>query len=458
MVYARISKDRAGEGLGVTRQEEDARRVAEQRGWTVVEVVVDNDTSAAGKATRPGFERLLASLEAGSVDAVIAWALDRLTRNRRDTVRLIETCQRRGATIALVRGSDLDMSTPAGRLTADLLAAVARSEIEVKSDRQARAARQAAEQGRRSGGRRPFGYDADGMTVREPEAEEVRRGYVWLLDGVPLRQIAVRWNAAGTIPPQVTREGAPSQWTGTTIRRCLLKPRYVGLSSLRGEVVGTAQWPALVDEETWHAAQAILRDPARIPSTRRDQRMLSGLALCGVCGATVNAGGGAPGRGVYRCSGASHVVRKLDPIDEFISAVVVERLSRPDAGRVFAERATGVGVSELVREANSLRQRLDGLSETYADGGLTLSQLKKGSERVRGRLAEVETKLAAATSGPSADLRALVTSAEVGATWDELETSTRRAVIGQLMTIRLYPPGRGVTEIRPEHVQIEWQA
>src|SRR5213078_3347656 len=99
-----------------------------------------------------------------------------------------------------------------------------------------------------------------------------------------------------------------------------------------------------------------------------------------------------------------------------------------------------------------------GLSETYADGGLTLSQLKKGSERVRTRLADVETKLAAATSGPSADLRALVTSTEVGVTWDELETSTRRAIIGQLMTIRLYPPGRGVTEIRPEHVQIEWQA
>ncbi len=62
--------------------------------------------------------------------------MDRITRNRRDTLRLLEVGQQAGSTIALVRGTDLDLSTPAGRLTADMLAAIARNEIEVKSDRQ----------------------------------------------------------------------------------------------------------------------------------------------------------------------------------------------------------------------------------------------------------------------------------------------------------------------------------
>ena len=127
IIYTRISQDRNGEGAGVARQETDARALATARGWSITDVVVDNDISAKGHKTRPGFERLLQAVESGSVQVVIAWALDRLTRNRRDTLRLIETCQKQGATIALVRGSDLDMSTPAGRLTADLLAAVARS-------------------------------------------------------------------------------------------------------------------------------------------------------------------------------------------------------------------------------------------------------------------------------------------------------------------------------------------
>ncbi|SDS21469.1 Site-specific DNA recombinase [Friedmanniella luteola] len=456
IIYARISKDRDGEGLGVARQEADARALAQQRGWEVLDTVVDNDTSAAGRRPRAGFELVLEAIESGRAQVVIAWALDRLTRNRRDTVRLIEACQRHGATIALVRGSDLDMATPAGRLTADLLAAVARSEIEVKSDRQARAALQAAEQGRWVGGRRPFGYEADGMTVREAEAKCVRDAYTSLLDGISLRQIAYRWNEAGMLPPQGSRDGSTSRWTGSVVSRCLRKPRYAGLSSRRGEVLGVAQWPALVDADTWHAAQAMMRNPSRTP-TRGDQRMLSGLALCGTCGATVHAGGGATGRGVYRCSVGSHVVRRRAPIDELISAVVVERLGRPDAGRIFAARAAGVGAAELLREAEELRQRLDGLSEGYADGALTLSQLRKGTDRLRGRLEEVEKRIAATGSGPSADLRNLLTATEVGEVWDSLDVAGRRSVIEQLMTITLYPPGRGVTVLRPEHVRIDWR-
>ena len=61
VVYTRISQDRNGDGAGVTRQEADARALAKMRGWTVTSVIVENDTSAAGKKIRPGFERLLAS-------------------------------------------------------------------------------------------------------------------------------------------------------------------------------------------------------------------------------------------------------------------------------------------------------------------------------------------------------------------------------------------------------------
>lgn len=455
ILYARISLDRSGEGLGVARQEHDGRRLAEQRGWAVIDVAVDNDVSAAGKKTRPGFEAVLRAIESGAATVVVAWALDRLTRNRRDTVRLIEVCQQAGATIALVRGSDLDLSTPAGRLTADLLAAVARSEIETKSDRQTRAALQAAEQGRWTGGRRPFGYEADGVTVRQLEAQAVRDAYQAVLNGKSLRQIARAWNDAGLRPPQGSRDGTESAWTGAVVSRCLRKPRYAGLSSLKGEPLGTGQWPALVDSDTWHAAQALMRNPARTP-TRGDQRLLTGIALCGVCGATVHAGGGAPGRGVYRCSSQAHVVRKRQPVDDLITAVVIERLSRPDARVLAAPRGKQGDAVDLLRQGDQLRQRLDGLSEAYADGSLTLSQLRTGSNRLRASLAGIEGKLAALDTGNSG-LQELVSAEDVGMAWSALTTEAQRAIIDRLMRIRLFPPGRGVTALKPEHVGIEWK-
>lgn len=456
MVYCRISQDRTGEGAGVGRQEADARALAAARRWTVIDVVVDNDTSAAGRKPRPGFERVLAAIENGSVHVVVAWALDRLTRNRRDTLRLIEACQKQGATIALVRGSDLDMSTPAGRLTADLLAAVARSEIEVKADRQARAALQAAEQGRWSGGRRAFGYESDGMTIREPEAQAVRDGYQWLLDGASLRQIANRWNAAGLETPQGSRKGDHARWTGTSVSRCLRKHRYAGIRAHRGEIVGDAVWPALLDRETWHAAQAVMNDPNRRP-IRGDQRLLTGVALCGVCAGPIHAGGGATGRGVYRCASTQgHVIRKREPIDQFVEEVVIGRLSRPDAAALFAAHH-GPSNADLLREADGLRQRLDGLAEAYADGTVTASQLRKGSERLRAALAEVEGRISPG-DGIAQMGRAIASAENVRSAWEALEVQTKREIIRALLVVHLDPPGRGVRTLDPTTVRIDWTA
>src|SRR5207253_2064292 len=82
----------------------------------------------------------------------------------------------------------------AGGLPADLLGAMGLHEIEQKSDRQTRANGQAAQLGRRVGGRRPFGYAADGVTVREDEGEAIRRGYEAVLTGMSLGSVARDWN------------------------------------------------------------------------------------------------------------------------------------------------------------------------------------------------------------------------------------------------------------------------
>jgi site-specific DNA recombinase len=449
VVYTRISQDRNGDGAGVTRQEADARALAKVRGWRVTSVIVENDTSAAGKKSRPGFDKLLQAVEDGSANVVIAWALDRLTRNRRDTVRLIEACQQHGVTIALVRGSDMDMSTPSGRMVADILASVARSEIETKSDRQKRAHRQAAEQGRRVTGRRPFGYTADGMEFHEPEAQAVRDAYQWLLDGVSLGQIARRWNDAGLYTPQGSH-----LWSGATVGTCLRKPRNTGIRDYHGETYD-AVWPALVDRETWYAALAIMKDPKR-SSIRGDQRLLTGVALCGVCEGAVHVGGNG-GYPVYRCATTTgHFSRKAAPIDEYVSEVMIARLSQPDASDLFTPPEDCPNRSELIREADRIRRKLDGLAALYEEGILTAKGVRQSSDRLRAQLADIDEKLAEANGIPRA-ARTLVKAADVHAAWESLEVADRREIIRALAVIHIHPPGRGAVTFRPETVGIEWR-
>ena len=455
LVYVRQSQDRRGEELGVTRQREDCERLAELRGWQITEIHVDNDTSAAGKRRRPAFEAVLAALERGSAEAVVAWSLDRLTRNRRDQLRLVETCEKAGTVVALVRGSDIDMTTPAGRLVADVLGSVARHEIEQKSDRQRRAAQQAAYQGRRVGGRRPFGYDDDGVTVRPVEAVAVRAAYTALLTGSSLGSVARDWNARGLPTPQGHRDGTPSGWSSQTVSRTLRKPSYAGLRAHRGEIVGAANWPALVDEETWRAAQAVLTDPAR-RSPGGERALLTGIALCGVCGATLHAGGAAGGYRMYRCSGSrGHVGRMAQPIEDYVSAVVVARLTRPDAAGLMAVIDERPNAAALRRDADTLRLRLEQVAIEFADGALTAQQLRAATERLRTRLAVVEQELA--VTGRVNLLKPLVGAGDVSVAWQALPVERQRAVIDLLMTVTVQPAGRGTRTFRRETVQVRWR-
>ena len=72
-VYARISSDQEGGGLGVARQLADCRRLARELGWTVAEEYVNNDLfSYSGKA-RPAYERMVADLADGARDAVVVY-------------------------------------------------------------------------------------------------------------------------------------------------------------------------------------------------------------------------------------------------------------------------------------------------------------------------------------------------------------------------------------------------
>ncbi|HYA01279.1 MAG TPA: recombinase family protein, partial [Candidatus Binatia bacterium] len=133
-IYARISRDRAGAGLGVDRQAAECRELATRRGWDVVATFIDNDISAFSGKVRPQYEALLGAIEGGRVEAVLAWHNDRLHRSPKELERFIDLVEHHKVAVAVVQGGDYDLTTSNGRLSARIVGAVARHESEHKSE------------------------------------------------------------------------------------------------------------------------------------------------------------------------------------------------------------------------------------------------------------------------------------------------------------------------------------
>jgi DNA invertase Pin-like site-specific DNA recombinase len=231
---------------------------------------VDNDKSAT-TGRRPAYEQMLDDIRAGALGAVVVWDLDRLHRRPIELEHFIALADEKHLALSSV-GGDADLSTDNGRLFARIKGAVARAEVERKSARQKRAARQRAEAGKRWGPP-PFGYNETDDLV-EKESTALREAYSAVLAGSSLHSIAAQWNAAGL----KTTQG--NKWTGRHIKHVLIRPRYAGLRAYHDEIVGKAQWPPIVPERLWRAVRDILNDPSRLPPPAKRKFLLSGL--CGL--------------------------------------------------------------------------------------------------------------------------------------------------------------------------------
>lgn len=440
-IYARQSFDRHGDTLAVTRQLDLCRKFATSRGWTVTAEYVDNDRSATSGVERPEFERLIQS----NPERVVVWHTDRLVRLTRELERVIDL----GADIHAVEAGHLDLSHPAGRAVAKTVTAWAQFETEQKGLRQRAANDQRAESGQPYRCQRAFGFEKDGMAVRESEAAELRVAAEGVIRGQSLSSLVRDLNDRGV----TTATGRT--WRTTTLKAALLSPRNAGQRQHRGQVVGPGAWPATLDADTVVAVRSILTDPSRSRPGAPRRYLLSGVLTCGKCheplsGTYIKE----KGHSVYRCMG--HVTRRVEPVDEYVTALVVARLSRPDAIDLFTRPGADDRVLAALRgERDGLRERLGGLAEAYALGDIDRAQLTAGTKRVNTRVEQIEQELSEAVTDPT--LAEVTTAADVAAAFAALPLDTQRKVIGTLLAVELLPVGSGRRTFRPDSLQIEWR-
>lgn len=448
-IYARQSLDRSGEGAAVDRQVADCTAVANQRGWEVVETITDNDMSASTGRPRPGYQQLLRLMRARTVDAVVVWHVDRLTRRLVDLEEVISICEATGVRLATVTG-DIDLGTDTGRMLARILASVARGEVERKGVRQRRANEQRATAGHMGWTRRPFGYDRrDGeVVVVDEEARALERAAELVLAGETLAA-AVRMLDARKL---TTTAGKP--WNVTSLRRALLNPRYAGRVTYNGADVTAGAWPVVLPAETQQRLAEKLRDvQRRVQQGTEAKFLLSGVARCGRCDAVMFAttmkNRGTPYMG-YRCV-SCYLARRLDLVDDLVVTVILDRLARPDAATLFADDED---VPALRAECAELRTRRDDLAGLLADGLLSATAVRERSGELTRRINALEDRISQALG--ESPLAALIDADDIWATWEALPLRSRKSVVDLLMTVTILPAGKG-QRFTPEQVQIDWR-
>ncbi|WP_051753441.1 recombinase family protein [Streptosporangium amethystogenes] len=281
-----------------------------------------------------------------------------------------------------------------------------------------------------------------------------------ILAGESLSSVARKWTQAGLLSPRSIAAGAKA-WTLRGVKKVLTSPRYIGRRTYRGEVMGDAEWSAILDDATHYAVVSILSSPDRFSGGPRTGRtaatLLAGIAVCGVCGETVS-GRGYRGAKVYGCR-QTHTRTPRDVADERAEKATLARMVWPDfLSTVLAMHAEGgdAGTAHLQAEMKNLRERLDGLALAYAEGAISLSQMTAGSEALRGKLEEVEFKLSGVTGLPPLDPVSGISGLIEG--WADAPLPVKRSWVAFCTIVTLRSAnGKHARNMTPEdHVSLDW--
>ncbi|WJL95872.1 recombinase family protein [Microbacterium sp. ET2] len=464
VIYCRISDDPTGRAAGVDRQRDECAALADTKGVEVIDTLVDNDLSATTGKRRPGFERVLEMIRAGRIDTIVVWHTDRLYRLPRDLEPIIALAEGRRLRFLTVTASEIDLNTPSGRMVARMLAAASAQEVEHKADRQRSAADQRAAKGLPTarpgyGYRRVDGHDV----INKDEAAVITEAARRVLNGESLRSIVADYKLRAIPSPA----GAP--WQPVTLRQLIQRPSLTGLRTHRGKVVGDfdpSLHPAILDRDTHDRLVAFLTDPTRKTANvgHPPKHLLSGIAMCGLCGDTL--GGkmkrlppwtpklgqkSKPVKAAYACDTCHKVRRLQEPVDEFVTEVLLRRLERDDAAELFT-----TGDADAAREARdaiaAVNARLASAADLFADGAIDAAQLERITARGRADRKQLERELAAALP-PALPTEAVGERARE--VWATLDPERRRAIVSALMRVTIMPAGSG-TSFNPELVRIEW--
>ncbi len=379
--YVRVSSESQVENYSIPQQKEAITNYCKAKGWNLIKIYVDAGYTGAN-TDRPALQEL--TEKAGIYDIVLVYKLDRLSRNQKDTLQLIEVFNESSTKFASIQ-ENFDTSTPLGMAMLGILSAFAQLERETIKERMSLGRKGRIKKGLwRAGSNVPTGYDyINGhLVIREDEAVQIRKIFDLYLQGWTINKIRQYMHENYT--------NRYSSWAQTSaISTVLRNSLYIGLLPSKSDKTEyKGEHEPIIDEDTFYKVQRLLVarsenfDPA-LKHPFKANHLLTGITYCGQCGGRVSCVGthkysyygchknSADPRQKMKpkCATPNYNVNKLDCliIDEVL------KLSYDD--NAIREIIKPRKQSNHSKAIKSLQNQKSRLVDLYAVGGIDLDAL-----------------------------------------------------------------------------------
>lgn len=432
-IYTRKSSD---EGLDQEFNSLDAQResaeafIASQKaeGWEVKADRYDDGGFSGGTMERPALDRLLRDIEAGKIDCVVVYKVDRLSRSLMDFSRIMETFEKTGVSFVSVT-QQFNTTHSMGRLTLNILLSFAQFEREIIGERIRDKIAAQKRKGKWTGGVPVLGYDVDRsgpsprLVVNAREAQRTRAIFKMYLElGSLLPVVKELRHREWTSKKRTTKKGTTvggRPFDKATLYSLLRNPIVTGKITHKGETY-EGEHEAIVDPELFDHVQAQLSLNGRTggPETRNKYgALLRGLLRCRTCDQSMThtfcGGKKKHFYRYYRCvgaikNGAETCSASTLPAEE-IERLVIDELRGLSTDTALLHEVLAEAQAAVEMERSALTTERSELQRTVAANHRALRQLveKRSADRgVTARIAELNEQIAAAERRlPSLDAR-----------------------------------------------------
>jgi site-specific DNA recombinase len=443
--------------------------VASQRGegWVALPDRYDDHGFSGGNTDRPAFQRLVANIDAGKVDVIAAYKIDRVSRSLTDFTSFMTTLEKHGVGFVSTTQA-FDTRTSMGRLTLNILASFSQFERETIAERTRDKIAATRRKGMFTGGRPVLGFDVHDkqLVVNRAEADTVRSIFQAYLEHGGLVATVAELERRGITNKSWTSK-AGHRIRGATFDKCsmrglLTNPLYIGKVRCGDDLVD-GRHDAIVDAATFEAVAHALRDRRRPYRAQigKWNALLTGMLRCARCGAAMTHSVNVRGERAHRyycCvttqkEGAAACRGSRAPAGE-LEDVVVARIKAigTDPSVLLATIAASkqqraAQQPELVAEARRIATERTQLAEQRANlldalqhGGVAtnaiagrLAEVDDQIGKVQARHAEVTEQLATAQNQIVDEAAIRTALAEFTAVWDELIPRERARVLRLLI-------------------------
>lgn len=488
-IYTRKSTE---EGLDQEFNTLDAQRESgeayissqQHEGWEYLHDHYDDGGFTGGNMDRPGLRRLMADIEAGKIDCVVVYKVDRLSRSLLDFAKMLEIFERHSVAFVSVT-QQFNTTTSMGRLMLNVLLSFAQFEREMISERTRDKIAATRRKGKWSGGMPILGYDVDPqgskLVVNEDEANRIRTIFELYLEYHSLLAVIAELDERGWVNKRwTTRKGTErggKPFTKTSLHKLLTNITYTGKLRYKEEV-HDGEHDAIISTDLWQKVQAVLTRNGRTGGSAVRNKfgaLLKGILHCSACDTAMTPAhttkNGTKRYRYYVCTAAQkrgwhHCPSKSIPAGE-IEQFVIEQLRcigrDPALVREVVTQAHGLGESkqaaldaelgglqrDLARQNSEVRELLEQIAPSDAETPAT-SRLADLQERIRGterRAAQVREQLLTLRRDNVDETEVATAMAKFDPVWDSLTPREQAHVIDLLVERVEYDGATGKVSI-----------